>query len=158
MVDREDSDITSMYRRLVRRRASTIGNGISVRRSRLPNAGMGLFASRSFERGELITGFEGNLISHAEADALRRNGCHRHVRTLRWKDLAIDGLKVRPAPRGCGGASYANDGRCTRLNNATFAVRYAVDGLLPLCFLRARRRIDPGEEILVSYGRTYWRW
>lgn len=170
--------LSSLYHTIVRRRASTVGDGVDVRRSRLndatkdPNpdgvvvdAGMGLFAQRRFERGELITGFEGELISHAAARTLQRTGRHSHVRTLRWKDLAVDGIRTRPAPPGSGGASYANDGdgggRGTRrrryANNAAFVIRYAVDGVLPVCFLRALRRIEAGEEILVSYGRTYWR-
>jgi hypothetical protein len=150
-------DITSLYRTMVRRLAATVGNGVVVRRSRLRNAGMGLFAQRRFSRGELITGYEGNLVSHIQARTLQRNGKHSHVRTLRWKDLAVDGLKLRPAPRGSGGASYANDGRQTHANNASYVIRYVVDGVLPVCFLRAKRQIESGEEILVSYGRTYCR-
>lgn len=34
---------------------ATVGSGVSIRLSSLPNAGNGLFASRDFVRGELIT-------------------------------------------------------------------------------------------------------
>ncbi len=46
----------------------------------------------------LFPGLDGSLISHAEADALRRKGLHTHARTLSRFYLAVDGLKERPAP------------------------------------------------------------
>jgi len=52
---------------------------------------------------------------------MREQGLDSHVRTLSSQWDCIAGLKV--PLRGCGGASFANDGRSTRLNNATFVQR-----------------------------------
>ena len=61
---------------------ATIGAGVEVRASTILAAGNGLFASRPFERGDLITEYDGRHISHAEAQLLRAQGAHTHVRCL----------------------------------------------------------------------------
>ena len=148
-----------LYRENIRTRAATIGDGVEVRPSGIPGAGFGLFATRAFRRRELVTGVDGSLVTRAEADRLRAGGEHSHVRTLMYHTLAVDGLKSHPAPPGRGGGTYANDGRGdpAHPNNAEFVTAPVFDGTLPLCFLRARTAIAPGDEILVSYGRQYWR-
>eukprot|EP00667_Euglena_gracilis_P019395 EG_transcript_20791 len=147
-----------LYQQNIQRRAATIGHGVEVRPSLIPGAGCGLFATVPFKRNDLITGVDGKLITHAEADLLKAKGEHTHIRTLLRQHLAVDGLKVHPAPEGRGGGTYANDGRGHEdfPNNAEFKIVPILDGTLPLCFLKAKEDIEEGDEILTSYGRQYW--
>ena len=162
-----DAALTAVYRRALRRyRAprggaplATVGRGVAVQPSALgPAAGLGLFAARAFPAGALITGMDGAVVG-------RPGAAWSHLRTLLRGALWLDGLAARPAPRGAGGGSYANDaagpaGPAGRRNNAVLVVlrdRATAPGCLPLVALRAARDIAPGEEILVAYGRGYWR-
>lgn len=61
---------------------ATIGDGVEVRASSIEQAGNGLFASRAFARGDFITEYDGREISHTEAQLLRAQGAHTHVRCL----------------------------------------------------------------------------
>jgi len=65
----------------------------------------------------------------------------------------IDGLRC--PQEGRGGASFANDGRGPR-NNAKFVLQHDKSQGRDRVFLKATRDIYDGEEVLVSYGRTYW--
>jgi hypothetical protein len=147
-----------LYHEHIHARSATIGSGVEVAPSEILGAGEGLFAQRPFKKGALITGVDGNLISYKEADELKAKGQHTHIRTLIRQHLCVNGLKVHPAPEGRGGGTYANDGRGNPdfPNNAEFHTINILDGTLPLCFLRATADIEPGDEILTSYGRQYW--
>lgn len=80
-----------------------------------------MWASRAFKKNSLVTEYCGRIIGRAEAESLRREGCHSHVRCLCMQWLYIDGVKQ--PQRGLGGASFASDGLHARLNNATFVQR-----------------------------------
>lgn len=131
-----------------------IGEGVVIKNSKIKNAGYGLFADRDFKRGEIITGVDGDIISFQEAKK-REFTKRSHMRTLLYHNLVLDGLRV-PC-RGKGGGSFANDGLHVSQNNAKFHNVYFANKLLPVCFLRAIKNIKKNEEILVSYGRQYWR-
>jgi hypothetical protein len=166
-----DAALTALYGRLLRRqpparRGAVIGAGLAVRPSSLgPRAGWGLFATRRFAAGAVVTAMEGAVFAGRGAPraSVAAGRPWSHFRTLLRGALWLDGLAVRPAPRGAGGASYANDaagaaGAGVRANNATFVVFHdRANATLPLVALRARRDIHPGEEILVAYGRDHWR-
>lgn len=134
---------------------------MSVRPSGIPDAGLGLFADTKFRCGDIITYYDGHWLTRREAEALASK---THLRTLSSSYSAIDGLRT-PIP-GRGGASFANDGRDALCNNSTFHT-WILNGKagepdpifpeLNLVVLRAKRDINMGEEILVSYGRQYWR-
>lgn len=145
-----------LYHQYIHSKAATIGDGVVVEPSEIPGGGNGLFATRFYKKGQLITGVDGTLISHKEADDLKAKGQHTHIRTLIRQHLCVDGLKKWPAPEGRGGGTYANDGRDEYDNNAEFKIVTILDGTLPLCFLKATQDIEDGEEIMVSYGRQYW--
>lgn len=51
-------------------KVSTVGFGVEVAPSSIPEAGMGLFASREFRRGELVTEYVGRIVSRSEAQEL----------------------------------------------------------------------------------------
>lgn len=129
----------------------TVGNGLRVKKSFIPDAGFGLFATRDFLKNEYITHYEGDLISRQEALARRSRGEDSHIKCLHLMGDCIDGIKGNSAVKGCGGASLVNDARSQKGNNTRFETR---NGTI---WLRATRDIAKGEELLASYGRTYWR-
>lgn len=47
--------------------AATVGNGVFVATSIIPDSGRGLFAGKNFKKGELVTEFYGYVITKKEA-------------------------------------------------------------------------------------------
>jgi len=162
-------------------RMATVGNGIEIRLSTVPNAGNGVFATRDFPRGAPITMYVGKAITHSQGKV--KGYQHSHVRTLFKMRWAIDGLFMPNGTpitdpqrqlQGFGGGAYVNDSwgmpNYERLRNAVFdrvdgpriAQAYATanfDLLNPnnaYEVLRATRDIYAGDEVLVSYGISYW--
>jgi SET domain-containing protein len=106
-----------------------------VKRSK---AGLGLFAQKTFTRGEFIIEYTGELIPTAEAD--RRGGKYLFVVS---DSQTIDGKGRANIAR------YINHS-CTpnaeaELNEDELRVR-----------IYAKKKILPGEEILYDYGSEYW--
>ena len=133
------------------RLCATIGDGVEVHASNIPDAGDGLFATRAFLPGEVVTGFSGTLMQYPEARTLNDPS---HTRTLVLGYLVVDG--ARKPQVGLGGGSFANDGGHTLVpNNCAFKTIETTPGL-PTLVLVALGLIETGAEILVSYGRSYW--
>jgi len=109
-----------------------------IRIGRSPT-GLGLFATGPIGRGRLIAEYTGPRIPTREARERERAGA-RYMFEIsnRW---TIDGT-----PRS-NIARYAN--HACKPN----AEAIDDDGRI---FLRARRRIEPGEEITYDYGRAYF--
>jgi uncharacterized protein len=102
--------------------------------------GLGLFAAAPIKRGTLIVEYLGHRIPTAEALARERRYGARYMFKID-RDWTIDG-----SPRW-NFARYVN--HACEPN----AVAVNADGRI---FLRARRRIEPGEEITCDYGRAYF--
>ena len=102
--------------------------------------GLGLFATTPITRGVVIAEYTGPRIPTAEARRRERERGARYMFEIdrRW---TIDG-----SPRS-NIARYAN--------HACRPNAEAIDDGGRI-FLRARRRIDPGEEITYDYGRSYF--
>jgi uncharacterized protein len=102
--------------------------------------GFGLFATAPIERGAVIAEYTGRRIPTREARMQERERGARYMFEIdnRW---TIDG-----SPRS-NLARYAN--------HACAPNAEAVDDAGRI-FLRARRRIEPGEEITYDYGRRYF--
>jgi hypothetical protein len=134
---------------------STIGDGLQVKPSTISEAGLGLFATRPFQAEELITFYQGQLISHQQAQVRMARGKGAYLATLVRMHEVVDGMRASDMKNGCGGASACNDASDGSgiKNNAYFVVRRMPGRLL----LRARHDIAEGDEIFCSYGRTYWR-
>jgi SET domain-containing protein len=101
--------------------------------------GLGLFATGPIRRGTLIAEYTGRRIPTKEARMREREHGARYMFEIdnRW---TIDG-----SPRS-NVARYAN--------HACRPNAEAIDDNGRI-FLRARRRIEPGEEITYDYGRSY---
>lgn len=137
---------------------ATIGSGLEVLPSRIPNAGNGLFATRVFANNSLITLYEGNVIDKAEADRRQSQGQAHYIRSAVKQHKYIDSLRDPEQAHGRGGASFVNDGTEWGWNNSTFETKFCQKQARDILFLKATKEILPGEEIFASYGRDYWIW
>jgi uncharacterized protein len=102
------------------------------------SAGLGLFATTGFKRGDFIIEYTGEHISQEEAD--RRGGKYLFTVT---KKVTIDGKGRSNTAR------YINHSCAPNAE----AVRDVEDLKIQIY---AKRRIEPGEEILYDYGKEYW--
>ena len=115
--------------------------GLRVKPSTVPGAGLGLFATKDFRPSDKIAAYTGEQLTRAAID--ERYGDERGEYVLcRDSKRCIDSRATNSSA-----ARYANDSRGTDFrNNSRFkALR-----------LEASRRIRPGDEIFVAYGREYW--
>ena len=118
---------------------ATINFGVTVSLQSV-ELGQGLRASRHFARGDIITQYDGEILTKTEA---AQKPCKSHM--ISFGELVIDGIKV--PEKGFGGASFANHADTDF--NAKFIER---DGSV---FLKATRPIRPLEWIMCKYGSRY---
>lgn len=124
-----------------------------MKNSTITGAGKGLYATREFMRGELITEYVGEIISREEARKRLERGEFHYLGTLVPGLYEIDG--IRSPIFGVGAASLINHASSSNAN-----VRWCHIEDRKVCFRRlfakATRDIHPGEEILINYGKTFW--
>ena len=117
-------------------------DGLRVTTASLAGAGNGLFATRDFAPGEHIADYTGDEL------IIRRNSDGGPYCLSLSQRRAIDA-----APTNTGYGRWANDPRGSGGGpNAEFVVNPARG----TGRLRATARVRKGEEILVSYGASYW--
>jgi SET domain-containing protein len=125
---------------------------LKVTKSKLPNAGKGLFTLIDVKKGEIVCEYEGELITWNEA--INRNekniGKGAYFYFINNKNV-IDAWAAKKTF-----GRYANDAaglvKIPGLrNNATYFEKGKK------VFIKATRNIKAGEEIFVSYGKSYWR-
>jgi len=102
--------------------------------------GLGLFAKKPFRKREYIVTYRGALVSNAVAERMEARGS-RYLFEInsRW---TIDG------------ASRWN--RARYVNHSCRPNAEAIERRGPKIVYVARRKIKPGEEITVDYGRDYF--
>ena len=102
--------------------------------------GLGLFATTPIKRGVVIAEYTGRRIRTKEAREKERTRGARYMFEIngRW---TIDGSPRRNVAR--------------YVNHACKPNAEAIEDNRRI-FLRARRRIEPGEEITYDYGRAYF--
>ena len=117
--------------------------GAEPRRSTMPLAGQGLFATQRWPRGACICCYRGTVLRTRDAIRLKDKSYLMRLGPQVYVD-------ARPHPHVL--ARYINDARNPTRNNARFEK-------LPeqvMARVLATRDIEPGEEVLVDYGRWYW--
>jgi hypothetical protein len=136
--------------------AATIGNGVLVHQ--VPGSGWGLFADREFKGGELITLYDGDCLTRAEA-------CGRDIQThMTYRaGFFVDGYPVASSFRrdpqrvlGRGGGCFANHATNAAANAETYL--YSRDGTgMNSIFLRVKRgrTVARGDEITMYYGAPH---
>ena len=107
-----------------------------------PNAGLGLFASRTFVRGETVCVYSGNVLGGRAAAELAERAYLMRL----GKAVSID---AGPCPDIA--ARYINDHIDRKQINSRFKKEPAQWRALVI----ATKNIKAGEEIFASYGRRY---
>lgn len=138
---------------------------LRISESEIPNAGLGLFAVSCIQAGALVDEYKGKLLDRKQADEMNLRGTDTHVRAIRLGYEYVDGLGVSPIELATvhGTACFANDPYGSgKPPNVEYWTYDHLGGELPdgtfttaRVFLRAITAIEPGDEILVHYGRTY---
>jgi SET domain len=162
--------MASEWRRSMLATLPVVGNGNEIKKSNVPNAGLGLFVTRDFDMGACVGYWHPTeLIPYNDA---RRHPpeIRTHYRSLFAMRWVIDGkVKDDKDPRivlnRLGGAGYTNDLQSQNLNNCEFDwidwpertdIFDFTDLDVRIIILRATRPIKAGEELFVSYGADYW--
>lgn len=122
-------------------------DSLVVKKSTLPGAGKGLFTRVLIPRNSIIVQYKGRLSTWKEVQ--HDNGSNGYLYYVN-RNLVIDARPYKKAK-----ARYANDARGTRKINGVRnnAVYIEKDSKV---FIQASKDIQPGEEILVNYGKEYW--
>lgn len=117
--------------------------GLRVKVSTIPNAQLGLFASRHFAIGDLVAEYTGDRI-------VRDSQAYGQYFLELTASEAVDAARTN-----CGAGRWVNDPTgSTHASNTKFCInRRNRTGCL-----RAIKAIRPGDEIFVPYGAEYWRW
>lgn len=111
-----------------------INGKVQVKRS---SAGLGLFASAPFQKGDLVIEYTGEIIRESEAN--RRGGKYLFELNDNW---TIDGKGRNNIARYINHSCKPN---CyPELNENETKV-----------FIYAKRKISPGEELTYNYGKDY---
>jgi uncharacterized protein len=132
--------------------ACTVGNGLFIAPSNIPDAGRGVFAARDFHRGDCITEYGGRLINRVQMLEMvaEKKNMWKLIVLVPEDKLFIDGeMEIKD---GLPAGAFLNDARNSRVENVEFA-RDPEDFRL---WVVAKRFIKAGEELFVEYGRNYW--
>jgi len=121
---------------------------LQIKKSKLPNAGKGLFTKIDIPKGKRVVEYKGKLrlwknVKHLDG----YNGYLMYI----TRNAVID---AKPAIDTFG--RYANDanglGKTPGLKNNC---EYVSEGTK--CYIKSLRLIKKGEEILVGYGKDFWK-
>lgn len=120
---------------------------LKVKKSTIPNSGNGLFVTVDVSKGSIITEYMGRRTTWAAVEDDTDNAYIYHI-----DDNNVIDAKNDLASFG----RYANDAAGFQRipgirNNAEY---YEEDKRV---FLRAKKNISAGCEVLVAYGREYWK-
>jgi SET domain-containing protein len=119
-----------------------------VKKSTLPQAGKGLFTKKFIPKGTRIVEYKGRVSTWREMSS---NGHSSRYIFYVKRDYVID---AEPYKKAVG--RFANDaGGFTRRKGINNNAYYEQDGLR--IFITATKDIEPGGEILVGYGKEYWK-
>ena len=119
-----------------------------IKKSTLPNAGMGLFTKKAIPKGTRIIEYTGKRSTWKEVkDDDGKNGYIFYIN----RNHVID---ARPTKKAY--ARYANDARgIVRIKGIINNSDYVVDGLK--AYIESKKDIPAGGEIFVDYGKDYWK-
>ncbi|MEJ1238694.1 SET domain-containing protein [Chryseolinea sp. T2] len=121
---------------------------LKVKTSQLPNSGKGLFTTKAIPKGTRIVEYKGRRSKWKDVrDEDGKNGYIFYIN----RNHVIDALPTKSAL-----ARYANDARgLTKIKGVINNSDYVVDGIK--AYIESKRDIPAGAEILVDYGKDYWK-
>jgi len=168
----------------LKRYENAILPALEIRPSEIKNAGLGLFATTKILKNSIVTEYGGRIVNWDWTRKLQNQGLDTHLITLDHGLNALDAAPRLPLPfhvdfntalelymidshmvasfanDPCGTGQKANtvyhrvsEGRKYMKENPSYSSHFSGSRI----FLKAKRDIEPGEEILVSYGRSYQR-
>ena len=124
--------------------------GIEIKKSRVPDAGLGVFATRAFIRGEFIdnyTGWLGTKFMFGNSTyciSSGEDGCEGLDKIIDAQSKASGAMRMLNDPKGSAySANVAFHAEAQQIGSGVAA--------------RASRGIKAGEEMLVDYGAAFWR-
>lgn len=118
-----------------------------IKKSRIPGAGKGLFTKQFIAKGTRIVEYKGRITTWK--NVLEGKNFNAYVYYIN-RNYVIDAMRRRTAL-----ARYANDANgLSKSHSFRNNTKYIVDG--KRVFIEAKKDIEAGEEILVSYGNEYW--
>lgn len=118
-----------------------------VKKSRIPQAGKGLYTRKFIPKDTLIVEYKGKITTWKEAD--HREGTNAYLFYLK-RNHVIDARPYKAAL-----ARYANDARGLN-RRAKIRNNSVYDNIGDRVYIKAVKDIPAGEEILVEYGKEYW--
>ena len=120
-----------------------------VKKSKLPNAGKGLFTTKAIKKGARVIEYKGEIIQwkqYKERVEKNEDGYLFFINNKR----CIDAF---PTPQYK--ARFANDAEgLSTIKGVKNNCEYEIFG--DQCFIVAKRDIKAGEEIFVDYTKEYW--
>ena len=118
-----------------------------VKKSLLPNAGIGLFTKKAIDKGTRIVEYKGK--KRKWKDVKHLDGYNGYLMYI-TRNAVIDAL---PAVHTLG--RYANDAQgLSKVKELRNNCEYVSEG--NRCYIEAKRPVDKGEELLVGYGKEFW--
>jgi uncharacterized protein len=118
-----------------------------IKKSKLPNAGKGLFTKKDISKRIRIVEYKGKLRKWKD---IKHEDGHNGYLMYITRNAVIDAL---PTITTLG--RYANDAKgLVRVDGLKNNCEYVSEG--NRCFIESIRSIKRGEEILVSYGKEFW--
>ena len=124
--------------------------GLAVKKSKIPNAGKGLFATRDFKQNEVIGKYTGDILTRQENN--ERHGQHPKHDLNAYGVGITSAKKVVDASCNRGLMSLANGSA----NKASANARYMDKLMQGKVNVRATKKIRKGQEIIVHYGAGYF--
>lgn len=112
-------------------------------KSIVPEAGNGVFTKYRIPRGCLVGEYRGELVT--TQDLRQRKVYSDYVFCTEYPDVYVDGERV-----DSGFERWINDAGVAGSQNVE------AEAVGARVFLFAKRDILPGEELFLSYGRSYW--
>ena len=118
-----------------------------LKKSSLPGAGKGLFTKKEIPKGEIIVEYKGRI--HTWDEVKHEDGKNPYLYYVNSKHV----IDAKPYKKAFG--RYANDAKgWARIkglhNNSEYIEKNK------RCYIKSTKKIHPGEEIFVGYGKEYW--
>lgn len=119
-----------------------------VKKSTIPNAGMGLFTKKFIPKRTAVVEYKGRISTWKEVkDEDGKNAYIFYVN----RNHVIDGKPYKKAF-----ARYSNDARgLVKIKGIVNNCEYVIKGLSAI--VETKRDIPAGSEIFVDYGKDYWK-
>lgn len=123
---------------------------LKVKKSLIPGAGKGLFTTKAIKKGEKIIEYLGEIIEWKEYKKRVERNEDGYLFFINRKHC-IDAYNT---PQHI--ARYSNDAAgLTRVKGLTNNAEYVISDKTK-CFIVAKKNIEAGSEIFVSYSKEYW--